>query len=98
MPDVPRWPAVNTPNLATLMLMIGVPADWHDAEVCHGIWAVCFVWQVLLTNRFYSRWIFRDNQPPADLPNLLSVVGWFLLTVVANETVIVLHYAAFRIE
>ena len=78
--------AVNAPNLALLMLTIGCPTAWYDAAFCQAIWLFCFTWQAVLTNRFYSRWLFRDSQPPADLPNLLSVVGWFLLSILASNT------------
>lgn len=86
--DPVRCNFMNVPNLGLMMLAIGAPQDLSNPVCLNVIWAFSFLWQSTLTHQIYYRWMFA-SQSPAALPNLLSVVGWFFLTILSNEATIV---------
>jgi tellurite resistance protein len=86
----------NTPHLAVLMIAIGVPPIISDRTGLRAVLYTMVVVQTILAETFYARWLFdgASNMGAARPPFLLSVIGWLLLSILAQQ-VDLDHLAAF---
>eukprot|EP00658_Telonema_sp_P-2_P054207 TRINITY_DN43136_c0_g1_i2.p1 TRINITY_DN43136_c0_g1~~TRINITY_DN43136_c0_g1_i2.p1 ORF type:complete len:359 (-),score=70.15 TRINITY_DN43136_c0_g1_i2:92-1168(-) len=77
----------NGPHLSVTMLCLGTPesAVSHDAR--RAAFVVCSIAQVVLACRYYRTWMFDQaaGLSRAGPPFLLSVIGWLLLCVLAQQ-------------
>lgn len=86
--DPVRVHFMNTPHLSLLMLAMGTPRDVDASErTLQIIFAVGLLAQTSLTQFIYEKWMFSQN---SNISNgrpqfLLSVVGWFLLSVLGQQ-------------
>eukprot|EP00658_Telonema_sp_P-2_P059379 TRINITY_DN4824_c0_g1_i1.p1 TRINITY_DN4824_c0_g1~~TRINITY_DN4824_c0_g1_i1.p1 ORF type:complete len:329 (-),score=87.50 TRINITY_DN4824_c0_g1_i1:53-1039(-) len=76
-----------TPVIATMMLSIGIPATMETMVSRRVLWAVTAGAHVLMVSILYQRWMYcqQANLGQAGAPYMLSVVGWFLSCVLAQQ-------------
>ena len=77
----------NAPHLAVLMLAIGAPPTISDVRGLRVVMYLSGVVQTILTQIIYARWLFGESQNigHARPPFLLSMVGWLLLAILAQQ-------------
>lgn len=79
----------NIPHIVLLMLSIGVPSDIEPGKTAlRTMWGISFVAQICVTQSIYHRWLFSLNSTinAARPQYCLSTVGWFLLSVLGQQT------------
>jgi hypothetical protein len=76
------------PLVAVLMLCLGIPNSIWNINHGRVMCLICQVAQMAFTMNVYGRWMYSKNGHlgKAGAPYLLSVVGWFLLTVLCFKT------------
>lgn len=76
------------PLVAVLMLCLGIPNSIWNINHGRVMCLICQVIQIAFTMNLYGRWMYSKNAHlgKAGAPYLLSVVGWFLLTVLCFKT------------
>jgi tellurite resistance protein len=78
----------NAPNLTLLMLSIGIPKAIEASSVCLQIlFVVGLSFQFGITQCVYEKWMFSSerNISQAKPQFFLSVIGWFLLTILGQQ-------------
>jgi len=75
------------PHLSVLMLCLAAPQSALSSSARRTCWVLCFFVQSALAIRNYRGWMYSGyaNLGKAGTPYLLSVIGWFLLCVLANQ-------------
>ena len=75
------------PVVAVMMTTLGIPTSISHTNSERVLYSLCLGLQMLFTFTMYRRWMYDPtaNLSSAGCPYLLSVVGWFLLSVLANS-------------
>mmetsp|Transcript_2190 Transcript_2190/g.3164 ORF Transcript_2190/g.3164 Transcript_2190/m.3164 type:complete len:393 (+) Transcript_2190:106-1284(+) len=81
----------NAPHLILIMLSLGVPSNMQSGSSTIPIqilFAIGLIFQFCITQVIYERWMFCNQTPTmseAKPQFFLSIIGWFLLTVLGND-------------
>jgi len=75
------------PVVAILMLTLSIPTSIEDQEAERTLFLIALTLQVVLAQSLYTRWMYSCDAHLGKVgaPVLLSVVSWFLLTVLGNK-------------
>lgn len=81
----------NAPHLIFIMLSLGVPSNIQSGSSTIStqiLFAMGLIFQFCTTQVIYERWMFCNQSPSiseAKPQFFLSIIGWFLLTVLGND-------------